>query len=129
MDLATLLVEAETAAPGRRIEFRDPIAAYGLDAIEGVRPWLQDDRLAAFAVRVVERVGLDGESVTAAKVLRSVRTKVPQDVQGDVEAALVRLKTASKAPPAAKPEQVAMPVAASRREPPRYDAEKRRRPR
>ena len=129
MSLDTLLEEARVAPPGRRIELRDGIAAYGIEAIGGVRPWLQDDQLSAFAVRVVERVGLDGEPVEAGRVLRSVRTKVPANVQGDVEAALLRLKAASKAAPAEKPKPAAASVATPKREPPRYDAEKRRRAR
>jgi hypothetical protein len=129
MTLEALLDEARAASPGGRIELRDRIAAYGIPAIDGVRPWLVDDQLSAFAVRVVERVGLDGEPVEAGRVLRSVRTKVPTNVQGDVEAALQRLKTASRAAPAQQAKQAGTPVPTPKREPPRYDAEKRRRAR
>ena len=123
MDLATLLEEAQAAPPGRRIELRDRIAAYGVPAIEGVRPWLESDRLAAFAVRVIESVGIAGESVLAGRVLRSARTKVPENVRGDIESALLRLKAAARP---VQPKQAAAPVPTPRREAPRYSTDARR---
>ena len=127
MELAELLEDARTAAPGRRIELRDPIAAYGVPAIQAVQPWLQDDRLAGFAVRVIERAGVDGERATATTVLRAARTKVPENVRTDVDWALERLKTAQRPE---KPERTAdAPTPTPRREPPRYDAAAARRPR
>jgi hypothetical protein len=126
MGLEALLGAAEIATPGRRIELRDGIAAYGAPAIEGVRPWLQTDRLAAFAVRVIERAGLDGEGALAATVLRWARTRVPAAVTGDVEWALQQLRAAKR--PVAAP-VVPTPSASPRREPPRYDSVTRRRAR
>ena len=82
MELATLLEEARTASPGQRIEWRDRIVAHGPDAIEGVRPWLADDVLAAFAVRVIEHAGLAGNDELASKVLRGARKKAPESVTG-----------------------------------------------
>jgi hypothetical protein len=127
MGLEALLGAAEVATPGRRIELRDPIAAYGAPAIEGVRPWLVSDTLAAFAVRVIERAGLDGEGVLAATVLRWARTRVPAAVTGDVEWALQQLRAAKRPTPA--PAAPVATTAAPRREPPRYDPVTRRRPR
>ncbi len=128
MELAALLEGARTAPPSRRIELRDQIAAYGVPAIEGVRPWLDDDRLAAFAVRVIEQVGIEGEPAQATRVLRSERGRVPANVTGDVDWALQRLKAARR--PAQQPASPATPVVASqRREPARYDSVTRRRPR
>lgn len=94
MKLAALLEEASTASPATRIEWRDPIAAYGPRAIEGVRPWLSDDELARFAIRVIERAGQDGEAALAAKVLRAARKKVPASAADDIVWALKRLKSA-----------------------------------
>jgi hypothetical protein len=127
MTLEALLEQATVASPGKRIELRDPIAAYGLPAVEAVRPWLVDTQLSAFAVRVVERVGLDGDPIEASRVLRSVRTKVPENVRSDVEAALLRLKAASRAAPAPKPDRTVAQTAAPKREPPRYDVSNQRR--
>ncbi len=69
MQLTSLLEEAQGATPDRRILFRDQIAPFGTRAIEGVEPWLTSDLLAAFAVRVILRVGQQGERIAAAKAL------------------------------------------------------------
>jgi hypothetical protein len=124
-ELATLLEQAQSAPPGRRIESRDPIAAFGPLAIEGVRPWLTDDALAAFAVRVIEKVGIDGEAALATEALRAARKRVPEAVTGDVEWALERLKAASRPAPAPAP----TPAAAAPRPAPRASAASRRRTR
>jgi hypothetical protein len=109
-ELSALLEQARSAPPDRRIESRDPIAAYGPAAIESVRPWLTDEALAAFAVRVIEKAGLGGEPALAATVLRAARTKVPPTVTDDVLWALQRLKTAANPKPvAAPPPPKAMP--------------------
>jgi hypothetical protein len=127
MELAALLEDAQVAPPDRRIELRDRIAAHGAAAIEGVLPWLESDRLAAFAVRVIECVGVNGEPAVATKVLRSARTRVPANVTGDVDWALQRLKAVLR--PAPPPRAAAPPAPSPRREPPRYDASARRRAR
>lgn len=75
MALAALLEEAGIAPADRRIDLRDPIAACGIPAIAGVLPWLQDVRLAAFAVRAIERVGTDGEPTAANKALRGTNAR------------------------------------------------------
>jgi hypothetical protein len=128
MELAALLEQAQSAPRDRRIEWRDPIAAHGATAIEGVRPWLADGELAAFAVRVIEQAGIGGEPQLAAKVLRAARTRVPDSVTGDVVWALQRLKTTSRP---AQPERPApAPVGgAVRREPARFPQVARRRTR
>jgi len=111
MKLAQLLEEARTASPARRIEWRDRIAAFGPRAIEGVRPWLSSPVLAGFAIRVIERVGVAGETTVAAGVLRSARTTVPPAVAADIDWALQRLRAAAQptgtsdaSPARAKPE-------------------------
>jgi hypothetical protein len=92
MDLLVLLHQAETASPTQRIEWRDRIAAHGARAIEGVRPWLASPALAAFAIRVIERAGTNGDATQATKVLRSARSKVPPAAKGDVDWALKQLR-------------------------------------
>lgn len=119
MQLASLLEEARGASPDRRILWRDQIAPFGRRAIEGVEPWLTSGVLAAFAVRVILRVGQQGEREAAAKVLRSARRRVPTQVQGDVDWALAALRLASRqaasaekalATPAVTPSALATPV-------------------
>jgi hypothetical protein len=102
MQLASLLEEAQGAAPDRRILLRDQIAPFGKRAIEGVEPWLASGVLAAFAVRVILRVGQQGEREAAAKVLRSARRRVPTQVQGDVDWALAALRLAARQAAAAE---------------------------
>jgi hypothetical protein len=97
MKLALLLEEAKTASPASRIEWRDRIAAFGPQAIEGVRPWLSSPALAAFAIRVIERAGAAGEATLAAQVLRSARTTAPPAAAGDIDWALKRLRITSQA--------------------------------
>jgi len=102
MLLASLLEEAQGASPDRRILWRDQIAPFGKRAIDGVEPWLTNGVLAAFAVRVILRVGQQGERDAAAKVLRSARRRVPTQVQGDVEWALAALRLAARQAAAAE---------------------------
>jgi hypothetical protein len=95
MQLAILLAEAHEAGPDRRILWRDPIAAFGERAIEGVRPWLSDRVLAAFAIRVIARAGEQGQSVEASRVLRVARSTLPPHLQADIDWALARLRAAT----------------------------------
>ena len=125
MELTALLETARSASPARRIESRDQIAAFGALAIEGIRPWLTDDALAAFAVRVIERAGINGEPQLAAKVLRAARSKVPAGVTDDVVWALERLRAASRPKPP-PPAAAAAPV---RRDTSRSASSSRRRTR
>jgi hypothetical protein len=57
IDLGTLLDRARIAGPLDCIEFRDPIVACGERALDAMTDWLADPRHAAFAVRVLERIG------------------------------------------------------------------------
>jgi len=122
-DLAALVESTRQAAPDRRIESRDAIAAHGAAGIEAMKPWLTDEVLAAFAIRVIELAGVNGETELATKVLRASRTKVPAAVSGDVDWSLARLRAVShpKAVPAA-------PVAPVRAVPTRSTSSARRRP-
>lgn len=52
-----LLASARDASPSDRIDLRDSIAAHGEDAIEAMTDWLGEPRLAAFAIRVLDRIG------------------------------------------------------------------------
>jgi len=118
--LATLLARAEGADPANRIDLRDPIAAHGAAAIEAVAPWLKEPALAAFAIRVIARVGLDGERAAAQSVLRSARRRMDERLRADADWALSVLKVA---PPRAAEPTVARRTAAPRRaEAPRYAA-------
>lgn len=128
MELVALLQAAETASPLRRIEWRDRIAAYGARAIEGVRPWLADPALAAFAVRVIERAGTNGEAALATQILRSARAIVSPAVAGDIDWALQRLRRRTSPILLSAPAPTAAPSArAARRERPYLSPVTRRR--
>lgn len=99
MKLAALLQEAERASVTARIDSRDGLAAFGSRAIDAVRPWLADPAMAAFAIRVIERVGTNGEPVLASKVLRSARSTVPAAVRGDIDWALKQIKARGRVVP------------------------------
>ena len=86
-------MQQAAAADGlTRIGYRDRIAAFGLAAIERLKPWLRDDRLGAFAVQTILRAGLHVEATsTARSVLRQGRAVCSEPVRRDIDAALVRL--------------------------------------
>jgi hypothetical protein len=94
--LASLLEEARMASPQDRIAWRDRIASYDQLAIAGVTPWLSDSTLAAFAIRVICRVGEHGSPDDASRALRGARPKLSPALQGDVDWALASLKAAQK---------------------------------
>jgi hypothetical protein len=92
-ELDDLLTRAREADPGDRINLRDPIAAHGELAIEAMTDWLGDSRLAAFAIRVLERVGREPAlRPDVVDVLVSVdRTELPEHLIGDLDRALTSL--------------------------------------
>lgn len=100
MELALLLDEARGASLDRRIEWRDPIAAFGERAIVTIEPWLADPAVSAFAIRVIERAGAQGHAEPAMRVLRAARRVVPPGLQADLDWAIARLRPDPKAAPA-----------------------------
>lgn len=129
MQLTVLLDEAREAGPARRIMWRDPIAAYGERAIAEVQAWLADPVLAAFAIRIIQRVGEQGDIDEAARALRGARRVVPANLQGDLVWALGRLR-ALKHPAPVRSSTASAPVAARPvRERPLFSTVARRRSR
>jgi hypothetical protein len=118
--LTALLARAEGADPAHRIDLRDPIAAHGAAAIEAVTPWLKVPSLAAFAIRVIARAGLEGEREAAQAALRGARRRMDERLRADADWALGVLKTTRPAPePAPTTARRALPRHA---EAPRYAA-------
>ena len=115
--LDALLAQAQTAAPMDRIELRDPIAAHGELAIDAMTDWLGDPRLAAFAIRVLERIAREPanrEAVVAtlaavdqdqlapglAVDIRTVLTNMGADIKGGAPVAPPRhARRAGDGPP------------------------------
>ena len=89
--LQRLLDTARSAGPRDRISYRDPIARYGGAAITAVTPWLADRILSAFAIRVIQHAGANGDRETAIRILKRGRATVPPFVREDVDVALRQL--------------------------------------
>jgi hypothetical protein len=117
--LAALLARAEGADPAHRIDLRDDIAAHGEAAIEAVTPWLKVPGLAAFAIRVIARAGLDGNREAAQGALRQARRRLDERLRADIDWALATLKVArpTLAPAVKRPPARAVPM-----ERPRYQS-------
>ena len=92
-DLDELLTQAREADPADRINLRDPIAAFGESAVDSMVDWLGDPRLAAFAIRVLERIGREpNERSAVITILRAVdRSDLPSHLTRDLDSALESL--------------------------------------
>jgi hypothetical protein len=90
--LEALVTRAATASASDRIDLRDPIAAFGAEAVEAMTPWLSDTALGAFAVRVIGKAADRGARPEALAALRHARGKdLPEVVRGDINSELARL--------------------------------------
>jgi hypothetical protein len=95
--LSELLVAARAASPTDRIGFRDQVAAYGADAIAAMGDWLRDERLCAFAVRVVAKAaGLAPAEARSALTL--ALAKSPSSCQRDAGEALQQILGSRSSP-------------------------------
>ena len=101
LELETLLERTRSAPPESRIEWRKPLAEYGLAAVDAVTPWLKDEALCYFAVTVIERVGTTGHKERALQALRESRPTVGSGLQAFMDAAIGRL--GGKGPPRPEP--------------------------
>lgn len=101
--LAVVLAQAAAASPGERIALRDQLASHGPAAISAVTPWLDDPRLAAFAVRVITKAGA-GSLPQAIDVLMAHRPIATSSIRADIDFALEQL--------GAKPKAIANPATA-----------------
>jgi hypothetical protein len=92
-ELDTLLGEVRRTDRVTRIELRDGVAAYGGAAIDPMAEWLEDPELAAFAVRVLERIGRVEEQLKP--VVRALSkghaSSVSPAITGDIDEALRHL--------------------------------------
>lgn len=102
-NLDDLLGDAGKADGSNRIEFRDPIAAFGSEAIRRLEPWIRDARLAAFAVLTIKRAGELGALAEAGEALRRATLKAQGRTAEDVRFALQALGLPTKAARTTKP--------------------------
>ncbi len=92
INLSDLLIAAREAPPATRIRYRDPIAAFGPDAVSAVGAWLTDPVCGAFAVRVLAKVADLGWPTEAIAALRQgLARELAPPVRGDIERELARL--------------------------------------
>ena len=90
--LKDLLHNAQAADGCTRMDHRDRIAAYGVAAVNALEPWLEDPRLAPFAVRTIERASTEPGAATIARAALLRAFQVSRDpLRGDIEAALRNL--------------------------------------
>lgn len=107
MTLDEALAAARAADRSIRIEWRDPVAAHGIEALEAVEPWIADPELGAFAVRVIVAIGLAGETDAAIGSLLSMQRLAPTEhIAGDIRWALERLRPTASVRPAGAPRPV-----------------------
>jgi hypothetical protein len=101
--LDQLLAKAQEAGPDTRIELRDAIASFGEAAVEAMADWTGEPRLAAFAIRVLERIGREPTPRQAVvDVLRSLdRSTLSAPLQRDVDVAFDALGASPTKPSAA----------------------------
>jgi hypothetical protein len=103
-ELEALLTKVEEAGPIDRIDFRDPVAAYGLEAIPALEAWLADPRLEVFAVRTLEKIA--EQDVAREDVIDVFESLEPSEVSAwvvtDVRRALAKLSTRPATPASAE---------------------------
>jgi hypothetical protein len=111
-ELDPLLAQAREADPADRILLRDQIASHGETAIDAMTDWLGDERLAAFAIRVLERIGQGVQTRDAVTELLAAvdREELPPHLVGDLDRALsalgrpkVATRVTSRGPEGARP--------------------------
>jgi hypothetical protein len=91
-ELDRLLAAAEAAGPSARIDYRDPIAALGPEAVRRLEPWLLDNRLCFFAlVTIVRAAQAHGAQRVAADALARAQPRCPAALRPLLDGHLARL--------------------------------------
>lgn len=98
LSLDDAIMGAAEAPPSIRIEFRDPIARYGVAGIARVMPWLTDPKLSVFAVRVIARAADFDAAAEASRVLLGALAGLTGPARSDAVDALQRLGAPARAP-------------------------------
>jgi hypothetical protein len=91
-NLQELLAAAKAASPNERIDLRDAIAAFGEEAVDEIRPWLEDELCCGFAVRVLGRIAeTDNHRQAAVDALRAAGLAATLARRTEIDAALARV--------------------------------------
>lgn len=89
--LDVLLQKVQGVPLNERMHHRNEVAAFGAAALDAVSPWLQDPRMAAFAIRVIGKIGdHDADRAVALERLRACRPRLDPNHQSDVDEVLAR---------------------------------------
>lgn len=76
-ELVGLLAEVAAAPPGRRIDFRDRVAAFGLEAVPVLEDWVTEGNSAPFAIAALEAIGRSFEPGPCIRALGRLRARRP----------------------------------------------------
>lgn len=86
------LLERARATPGlARLDWRDPIVARGLPALEAIKPWLASPELGNFAVIVIRWIGDLGHKDVALRTLQEGISTSPKNVRDRIRTAIEHL--------------------------------------
>jgi hypothetical protein len=89
--LAKLLADVAAATPSERMHRRNEVAAHGASALDAMAAWLDDPRLASFAIRTIGQIGdTDANRTTVIELLRTNRSRLAVHHQQDVDEVLAR---------------------------------------
>ena len=93
LGLDETLEAASAAEPADRISYRDAIAGFGTQAVEPMSGWTHDERLGAFAVRLLERLAgrSDAFIASTAALNEAIRSGASPAIRDDARDALERL--------------------------------------
>ena len=91
LTLDELLERARNTSGLVRLDWRDPIAAHGVAAIEAIKSWLADPGSGFFATIVIRRIGQSGHTEPALNALRDGIVAAPHHVREHIRTAIEQL--------------------------------------
>jgi hypothetical protein len=113
--LDALLDKVRRADRATRIELRDRVAGHGAKAIDPMTDWLDDREFAAFAVRVLERIGrMPGLLQPVVRALSEGHAAASPAIARDIEDALQRLDSRLVRPPGPRSGRASVPAPVGR---------------
>lgn len=113
--LDALLDEVRRAPRATRIDLRDRVAGHGAAVIDPMADWLDDREFAAFAVRVLERIGrMPGLLKPVVHALSEAHGVATPTIARDIEDALAHLEHRLLRPQGQRSARTATPAPAGR---------------
>lgn len=87
-ELRRLLGEAAAADGQHRMDYRDPTARHGAEAVAALEPWVSDSRLWRFALRAIAAAARYGAAREASAALSRALKSADPEVRADAKALL-----------------------------------------